>query len=364
VIFQRLLLLCLAAPGAPVGCKAEAEARAPEDDASQPLDDAADEASPDDSPSLFPDSVVDASVSWCEAGPPELTEAAPCNDYYFVPCGLPSGVVLISAIGDLSRCNEICPNPTGQIQGCEIVQSADAAPEAAATLPESGTPVTVVCTLCQPGRKPAGLRKVSQWRGGNVVGAYFAQAAHFEAASVFAFHRLRDELRALGAPRSLVCAAERAAKDEMLHAQMVGGLARRGKGVPLGPRVARRRRRSLAAIAIENAVEGCVRETYGALVAHWQARRSKDVAVRTAMARIAVDETRHAALAWAVARFLDRRLDDRARRRVADARRGAAKDLSLEAGVELHRDLIGQAGLPPARAALQLVSGMTSALWT
>jgi hypothetical protein len=63
--------------------------------------------------------------------------------------------------------------------------------------------------------------------------------------------------------------------------------------------------RSLEELAVENAVEGCVRETYGALTAIWQARTAKDPSVAAAVRRIARDETRHAALSWANQRSLE-----------------------------------------------------------
>src|SRR3989442_1726027 len=52
------------------------------------------------------------------------------------------------------------------------------------------------------------------------LGGYFATMASLEAASVGAFRALRTELRAHGAPRALVRAAERAARDEIRHARM------------------------------------------------------------------------------------------------------------------------------------------------
>jgi hypothetical protein len=45
-------------------------------------------------------------------------------------------------------------------------------------------------------------------------------------------------------------------------------------------------------------VEGCVRETWGALFGAYQAQNAQDPGVRRAMATIADDETRHAALSW------------------------------------------------------------------
>ena len=41
-------------------------------------------------------------------------------------------------------------------------------------------------------------------------------------------------------------------------------------------------------------------ETFGALLATWQAERATDARVRGTMQRIAADETRHAALAWEI----------------------------------------------------------------
>src|SRR5262249_1654863 len=60
-------------------------------------------------------------------------------------------------------------------------------------------------------------------------------------------------------------------------------------------------------------VGGCVRETYGAPVARFQAEHAQDPAVAHLMAGIARDEARHAALSWAVARWAETRLDAAAR---------------------------------------------------
>jgi len=123
-------------------------------------------------------------------------------------------------------------------------------------------------------------------------------------------------------------------------------------------RGARKGVRSLERIALENAVEGCVREAAGALVATWQASRAKDVAVRRSMARIAADETRHAALAWAVADWIEPRLSPGARERVRRARRGALDRLEREMASEPARDLVRVAGLPGAREARALVDAL------
>jgi hypothetical protein len=120
--------------------------------------------------------------------------------------------------------------------------------------------------------------------------------------------------------------------------------------------------RSLEAIAIENAVEGCVRETYGALVALWQARHAQDPAVAAAMASIAEDEIRHAELALEVADWMEPRLSRAARRRVESARVSAMHDLKVEASRTVHPALVSLAGLPAPETATSLLDGLTEEL--
>jgi hypothetical protein len=66
----------------------------------------------------------------------------------------------------------------------------------------------------------------------------------------------------------------------------------------------------------DDAVEGCAKETFGALVATWQGERASDRRVRRTMARIAIDEIRHAALAWEILRWGLPRVSKRARTRI------------------------------------------------
>lgn len=173
---------------------------------------------------------------------------------------------------------------------------------------------------CAVGRRPEGYSPISQ---GTSLGAYFAMTAELEAASVPAFRRLARELRAHGAPRELVSRAEKAARDEVRHARMTQRLAQRFGGAPRLPRIGKLPVRSLEAIAEENAREGCVRETFGALVASVQALRATDEGIRAAMEAIAVDETEHAALAWDVAAWLDSQIDSAGRDAARRARRAA-----------------------------------------
>jgi hypothetical protein len=161
-----------------------------------------------------------------------------------------------------------------------------------------------------------------------LLGAYFAEMARLEGASVHAFRHLRRELVEHRAPRRLVRAAERAARDEIRHARMTAALAWRHGGLAVAPTVQPRPVRDLEAIALENAVEGCAREAFGALIATWQAVAARDPEIRAVMARIARDETRHAVLAFEVDAWLRKRLDPSVRARVAQARRDAFAELA------------------------------------
>jgi RNA polymerase-interacting CarD/CdnL/TRCF family regulator len=142
----------------------------------------------------------------------------------------------------------------------------------------------------------------------------------------------------------------------------MAAFARRFGAEPPAAVVERRATRSLEEIATENAVEGCVRETFGALVAMWQAERAEDRTVAGAMKKIAEDELRHASLAWEIAEWIDTRLDAAARKRVERARRAAARELLRDAGQSVPREVIALAGLPDAAAAKTLARGMTRAL--
>ena len=215
---------------------------------------------------------------------------------------------------------------------------------------------------CVSGRRPAGLARGAS-RAGNDVGAFFAECARLEAASVVAFERMARELRAHGAPASLVAAAERAKRDEIRHARVTAVLARRHGVEPEPPVIEERGVRELFEIAIENAVEGCVRETYGALVATHQRDHATDPRVAAAMKRIARDETHHAALAWDLAAWIEGRLDDEERTEVARARREASTLLRRQLAAPVAPALADDAGLPAPSRALALFDAVAPSLW-
>ena len=213
------------------------------------------------------------------------------------------------------------------------------------------------------GRRPGGL--VSKlFEGRNATARFLAEQAYLEGASVAAFERLERELETHDAPDRLRAASRRAARDEVRHARVVKRLAQRaGARVP-EVQVEPGSERSLEEMAIENAVEGCVRETFGAAVAMIQAERAGDAQVRRAMRRIARDETRHADLSWAVARWIDIRLDAAARRRVHEARARTIEDLVRDSANEPDANLTGPLGLPSATQARAVLDELQASLWS
>ncbi|MBN8232007.1 ferritin-like domain-containing protein [Corallococcus macrosporus] len=216
---------------------------------------------------------------------------------------------------------------------------------------------------CSVGRRPVGLQGAVAGGCEDALGHYFAQTAHLEAASIHAFLRLREELALHGAEASLQDAALASAVDEVLHTEMTGRLARRFGATPPPPSVAAVPPRSLDAVALDNAVEGCVRETYGALVAHHQALHARDAEVREAMVRIAEDETRHAGLSWDIDRWVRSRLSAPEQEALREARRRAVALLRAEVAVPVDAALVTEAGLPTPEVALALLDTLEQELW-
>jgi hypothetical protein len=187
--------------------------------------------------------------------------------------------------------------------------------------------------------------------------AWLVHTALLEGLSVVAFQRLEQELRAHHAPHPLLARVTRAIHDEQRHHATMSALLGRRVAVP---RVPRHRRRGLTEMLTENAVEGCVHETFGAAVALWQARTATDANVRRAMTGIARDEAMHAELAHRVHRWGYLRLDRAERARVDRARSQAVRALRrvLAAGVSRphHRAL----GIPSPCDALRLFDAVVA----
>ena len=207
--------------------------------------------------------------------------------------------------------------------------AADAGADAAPVCPAWSGTIMVGCGYQCLGRRTEGIEEPSPHDGR--LGDVFAGRAYLEEVSVHAFARLERELAAHGAPATLLYDARRAKRDEIRHTAMMARLARRFGGTPRSPQAPGATPvRSLMAIAVENAVEGCVRETYGAVVGLMEARGSSDPDVRRAMETIGADECSHAELSWAVDAWVMPRLTAAERAAVDDAARRAVAELAKD----------------------------------
>ncbi|AKV01326.1 putative lipoprotein [Labilithrix luteola] len=210
------------------------------------------------------------------------------------------------------------------------------------------------------GRRPAGLLEARQSTA-SAVAAFVASSAHLEAASVHAFRRLERELVSHDAPPNLVRRARQARRDEIRHARDMSQLAHNlGADVP-AVEVTDVGARDLVSIAVENVVEGCTLETYGAIVAAFQAERSAPEH-RRLLREIAGDEIRHAELAHDVAAWLDTRLTDEERALVEAARAEALQSLRARLDVEPSSELVTKLGIPTRAEAADLLTGFESRL--
>ena len=189
------------------------------------------------------------------------------------------------------------------------------------------------------------------------IGSHYAALAELEASSVYAFVGLARDLRRHGAPPRLVEAALRAAQDEARHAHLAVVLARAWGGTPRPAPRDLQPDRDLPALCVDNAVDGCIRETFGAAIAAHQAENARDPFIRSIMTSIARDEQRHAALAAAIDRWARPRLSAPQRRALEALARREARRLAAS-----QRDAPGAvvklAGFPTTTVARALARGL------
>ncbi len=211
------------------------------------------------------------------------------------------------------------------------------------------------------GRRPPGLVAALNTIS-DPVARFWSTVAHLEQSAVIAFRLLAKELEAFGAPAELIERAVAAAEDEVRHAIQTRAIAERMGGVWIEPEVEELEDRSLLDFAIDNATEGCVRETFGAAVGRFQACVAEDDEVRRVMKQVGEDETRHAELSWDIAVWCDSQLTEEEQAQVQRAQRLAYVDLVSACHAPIPVALARQAGYPGPQHALRLVNGMKT-LW-
>ena len=164
-----------------------------------------------------------------------------------------------------------------------------------------GRPLTIEGTT-----RRAEVRGGDAWSARVVAEPDAAKAARWlttardEHASVAAFARWTLQLMQLGAPPELLLETQRAAADEVRHAQLAFGLASAFAGTPLtaGPLpTAGALDVELTAIVRAHLLDACVNETVAAILAADELGRATGPEARV-LRVIAADEARHAELAW------------------------------------------------------------------
>jgi hypothetical protein len=223
------------------------------------------------------------------------------------------------------------------------------------------------------GRRPAGLQEdtptpLAAQHTDTIdplreVGEFFAHLAYLEEAAVTAFEYLVKELEAYNAPTELVQIAKDGITEEIEHAKLMQQLALRYGGTLKPVEVEPFALRSLADIAIDNAKEGCIRETFGSLFAMWQSMTSEDEAVKVTMERIAHEESRHGALSWGIDSWIQPLLTEEQRTQCTQARQEAVAQLQSEILQEPSESMQRFAGVPTAAQAQQLYDLLQRETW-
>lgn len=276
---------------------------------------------------------------------------------------------LLSAFGveDPSEldCAAVCERMQGDMTGMPVYDIASDC-ELIIDAPTTEDPEEIVGALsCEgltdylcEGRRPLG--HVEQG-GADGLAGYLAGAAHLEAASVLAFDELAGQLTRWGAPEALISRCRQAAEQERAHASAVGALATARGATPLTP-AREAAPDDLFTAALHNAVEGCVGETWAALLAGWKAGHASTEELRRVYASLAADEASHAELAWDLHAWMLSRLDEAQRDAVNGAQRRALSRLP-EVAARQSRALPAELGLPrpelAARLARRFALGLT-----
>jgi hypothetical protein len=111
-------------------------------------------------------------------------------------------------------------------------------------------------------------------------------------------------------------------------------------------------------------IEGCVRETYGAACARYQALCSADGEVRATLRGVATDEAQHAELSWRIHGWACSKLGADERGRLKRAASAAIAELRNELGRDPGAAVRRFAGMPSPQHALALLDALDAELWT
>ncbi|MDP3277840.1 MAG: hypothetical protein Q8Q09_21835 [Deltaproteobacteria bacterium] len=277
-----------------------------------------------------------------------------CEAAVEYPCGVPGGTI---PNGNDPRCRGLC----------EPARSTGADGNYCTSMGFSGMPPrpnTVVCGFCGVGRLTEGLETTGMANDPKSAGDWLADGAAYEAIAAIAFERLGAELQRFGAPSDLIARAQRAAQDERRHASVMAALAA-GEGRESAAVTSHEiPARTLADIAIENAGEGCVRETLGAVIMAYQAQHAGGASMREALAQIAREEAEHAQWSWDLDAWARTQLSSEVIDQMDRARSETLASLrDVLTAREPSESLRQTVGMPPNAAVHTMIDSLTVALW-
>jgi hypothetical protein len=288
---------------------------------------------------------------------PVVTSQAGCEARVYYPCGAPGGP--IDNMLDNARCPTLCAPAAGM-------------PNISPSICHSQSfigggqpgPNVVYCGACGVGRLTDGVHAAAVECNDGSVGQWLAQSAWYEAVAANAFDRLACELEACGAPEALVTRARLSAIEEREHHQVFRALAAEERAPVAEVRAGDQPLRTLEQIALENAGEGCVRETLGALVMQWQGMHAKSASLRQAFASIAEQEASHAQWSWELDAWARSVLTDEQIARMDAARTDAIGMLERELSAQpIAQSVQIHTGMPDPCAVAVMMAELRATVW-
>ena len=215
------------------------------------------------------------------------------------------------------------------------------------------------------GRKPPGILEFKPQeirKNQNAVGSLLSRNAAFEAASVIAFEHLREELEFYDAPLSILKKIDAAIVDERRHAIQIAQLAHCYGQTADQFKVTKSVIRSLESIATDNMIEGCIGESWGALVGLHQAVTASDKSIAQVMQVIANEEIEHASLSWEIHAWLFPQLTSQEKERVVIAKQMALLELIKKAQQGTDQYVNQVMGLPEPKTATILAKKLVQSV--
>lgn len=138
------------------------------------------------------------------------------------------------------------------------------------------------------------------------AGEFYLQIARYEHASIASFHRFAMELMQFGAPAELLEMAQKAATDEVRHAQSAFSIGNKLLGTSQQPGkldINIAFHQELVSFASAILEEAAIQETLGVLIATEQLRVCKDETIAQYLREVVTEESEHSELAYASLRW-------------------------------------------------------------